>query len=73
MVQSALMHWVKLSYAADPAGVAWTQLVWHAVSFVAHAATQVTIVAQSTDDAQVLACVQQSVSRHVSHVAFDDE
>jgi hypothetical protein len=64
---------LKLSYAAEPAGLAWTQLVWHTVSFDAHADTHVTIAAQSDDDEQVVAWVQQSVSRHVSHVAFDDE
>jgi hypothetical protein len=67
------MHWVKELYAADPAGVAWTQAVSQAVSFDAQAATQVTIVEQSADDEQVVACVQQSASRHASHVALADE
>jgi hypothetical protein len=64
---------LKLSYAEDPAGSPDTQLDWQAVSFVAHAATHVTMLAQSDDAEQVIAWVQQSVSRHVSHVAFDDE
>jgi hypothetical protein len=64
---------LKLLYAADPAGSPETQADSHAVSLVAHPATHVTISAQSDDAEQVSAWLQQSASRHVSHVAFDDE